>query len=142
VTGEVVALYDAWLHVNRSDRDRTKGRVFIAKAIILLARCQHSRDADELNILFADRLPDDQFQAALDACEGLVSTEDLTWHDRIPAYVYDVHTRRGRAAGKTKQDFLRDEHAALTDPVTMFANFDEMVDSPIYVAPELDLDLD
>src|SRR3954470_3106395 len=61
VTGEIVALYDAWAKVNESSRDNSKGRVFFAKAIVILARCRHSRDADELNLLVADRLPDDEF---------------------------------------------------------------------------------
>ena len=38
VTTEVVALYDAWLKVNdRGKKDR--GRIFFAKAIVLLAKC-------------------------------------------------------------------------------------------------------
>ena len=39
VTGEVVALYDAWSKVNAKVPDNSKGRVFFAKAIIVLARC-------------------------------------------------------------------------------------------------------
>ena len=32
----------------------------------------------------------------------------------IPDYAFDVHTAEGRRRGKTKADFFRDEHAALT----------------------------
>lgn len=31
----------------------------------------------------------------------------------IPAYAHDVHTPRGRAQGKTKKDFFKEEFAAL-----------------------------
>ena len=59
VTGEVVALYDAWLKVNENDQGNSKGRIFFAKAVIILATARHSRVADELNLLVSDRLPDE-----------------------------------------------------------------------------------
>jgi replication-associated recombination protein RarA len=134
VTAEVVGLYDAWCKVNEGDRDDSKGRVFLAKAVIVLAQCRHSRDADELNLLVADRIPDSEFDAAIQTCEA-VAVDDAHW--TIPAYVYDVHTRRGRKQGKTKAQFIREEHDALTDPTTVFVNFDEMAASREYVQPEL-----
>jgi hypothetical protein len=108
--------------------------VFIAKAIVILARCRHSRDADELNLLVADRLPDEDLDAALRHC-GVEAVDDR--HFVIPDYVYDVHTRRGKRLGRTKEQFLRDEHEALTNASTVFVNFDEMVASADYVQPEL-----
>jgi hypothetical protein len=48
VTAEIVGLYDAWLKVNEGKAEKAKGRVFFAKAVVILARCRHSRDADEL----------------------------------------------------------------------------------------------
>jgi hypothetical protein len=38
----------------------------------------------------------------------------------IPSYVYDVHTPQGKRSGKTKQDFLVEEHEALADSSTIF----------------------
>jgi hypothetical protein len=136
VTGEVVALYDAWVKVNAGKGDKSKGRVFFAKAIIILARCRHSRDADELNLLVADRLPDDEFDAAIAACEPQVTdVDDPDW--TIPEWALDVHTRRGRVRGKTKKQFIREEHDALVRPMTLFENFDEMAASRTYVEPQL-----
>ena len=136
VTAEIVGQYDAWQKVNDSTSDNSKGRVFFAKAIVILARCRHSRDADELNILMADRMPDELFEAAVRECEAVAADGR---HFLIPDYVYDVHTRRGRRRGKTKAHFMPEEHDALVDPVTMFANFDTMAASDSYVQPELDL---
>ncbi|WP_314431666.1 hypothetical protein [Microbacterium lacticum] len=134
VTQEVVALFDAWMQVNNRKPVKDKGRVFIAKAIVLLAKSAHSRDADELNILVSDRFPESEWQEALDATEPLLGIEvsDLV----IPKYTYDVHTRRGKRMGKTKAQFLREESDALTDRRTVFGNLDQMIDSPGYIAPK------
>lgn len=134
VTSEIVALYDGWLKVNNG-KAGSKGRVFIAKAIIILAKCKHARDADELNLLVSDRYPEDMFGA-----EVVGQVEDLigvnTADDfEIPPYVYDVHTRRGKRMGKTKPQFMREESDALTDKSTVFDNLDQMIDSGTFVAP-------
>jgi hypothetical protein len=42
-----------------------------------------------------------------------------------------------RVASSTTAQFIRDEHDALSNPTTLFANFDEMAASPSYVQPEL-----
>jgi hypothetical protein len=101
---------------------------------VILARCRHSRDADELLLLVAERIPDHDFDEAVRQCEA-IAADDTDWS--IPEWVYDVHTRRGKRMGRTRQQFLRDEHEALSRPTTIFANFDEMVVSDSYVQPEL-----
>jgi hypothetical protein len=50
--------------------------------------------------------------------------------------VYDVHTRRGKSRGKTREDFLRQEHAVMD--TSMFLNFDEMVNAWGYIEPVID----
>jgi hypothetical protein len=134
VTSEIVALYDGWLKVN-NNRAGDKGRVFIAKAIIILAKCKHARDADELNLLVSDRYPEDEF-----AAEVVTQIEDMIGVDTsadfyIPDYVYDIHTRRGKRMGKTKPQFMREESDALTQKSSVFSNLDEMIDSGTFVAP-------
>jgi replication-associated recombination protein RarA len=136
VTGEIVALYDAWTKVNASTADNSKGRIFFAKAVVILARARHSRDADELNLLVVDRLPPEEFDKAVAACEHDVTEADAAWDGRIPDYVYDIHTRKGKRMGKTKEQFIREEHDALTEPLTIFDNFDQMAASPTYVKPK------
>lgn len=134
VTSEIVALYDGWLKVNNGKNTGEKGRVFIAKAIVILAKCKHARDADELNLLVSDRYPEDSFAAEVVApVEALigVDSEDFT----IPSYVYDVHTRRGKRMGKTKPQFMVEESVALTNRETVFDNLDQMIDSGTFVAP-------
>lgn len=137
VTQEIVALYDAWLKVNEKKSPKSKGRIFFAKAIILLAKARHSRDADELNILVSDRLPDVEFRKALNEIEEV--WEEADREVKIPNYVYDVHTYRGKRMGKTKRMFLIEESAALTDKSSVFENLDEMIESRDYVKPEGEL---
>lgn len=146
VTGEVVALYDAWNIRTAGKRQTDLGRVFYAKAIVLLAKCKHSRDADELSIMFSDRLTTEQFESALRESSNILSvrraattTEDSD-EFTIPEWVYDVHTRIGKQRGMTKAQFLRDEHDALVDATTIFANFDEVAATDEYVEPELRFD--
>jgi len=134
ITHEVVALYDAWVKVNEGKGVKDKGRIFIAKAVVLLAQAKHSRDADALNILVSDRLPDDHFMAEVQEAEAIIGIPAEQFE--IPRWVYDVHTRRGKQMGMTKADFLRDEEAALTNSTSMYANLDKMIASPTYVEPE------
>jgi hypothetical protein len=47
-----------------------------------------------------------------------------------------------QAHGRTRKQFLRDEHEALSPATTIFVNFDEMVASDSYVQPELSLVID
>jgi len=134
VTTEIVALYDAWEKVNAGKSGKDKGRVFIAKAIVILAKCKHSRDADELNLLISDRYPEDSFAAeVISAVEEKIGIDSESF--AIPDYVYDVHTRRGKRLGKTKPQFLREESEGLTNMTTVFDNLNEMIDSKTYVAP-------
>jgi replication-associated recombination protein RarA len=143
VTTEVVALYDAWAKRSKESTNRRAAsnghRIFIAKAIVLLAKCKHSRDADELGLLVVDRIPDDVFMEALDEAEEILDAPPE--HFEIPSYVYDVHTRRGKKAGGTRAQFIVDEHEALTNPSSMFTNFREMAESPVYVQTQLDLEV-
>ena len=110
VTQEINALHDAFLKVNKGCKklDRPEGRIFIAKAVILLAEAYKCRDADHLIIFIYDRneIEDERINALL---------KEVTEADRkaIPEYAFDCHTAKGKAAGKTKQEFLDTEFAAL-----------------------------
>jgi hypothetical protein len=83
------------------------GRIFVAKAAILLAQAKKCRDADHLTNLIYDTKAVDAAQIAADLEESRLHPEP------IPDYAFDCHTRRGRKRGKTKRDFFRDEHGAL-----------------------------
>ncbi|MDE7441666.1 MAG: hypothetical protein K2M69_05835 [Muribaculaceae bacterium] len=43
----------------------------------------------------------------------------------VPHYAPDVHTRKGKKLGRTKEDFFRDEHQALNPRVPGL--FDDLV---------------
>ena len=125
ITQEVKALYDAFLTVNKSNKkmDKPEGRLFLSKAAILLARAYKCRDADHGIIFLYDRqkLTDEEVLAFL---RELKPQEKLR---EIPDYAYDCHTAKGRAAGKTKEDFLKSEAAALKPRVQGL--FDGFIDS-------------
>ncbi len=109
ITKEITALYDAFHIVNKGKRgDELGGRVFISKAVILLCTQPHSRDADILSNFVYDKkrgLTDEQIEAYM----AEVREEDIP----IPGYAYDFHTREGKKAGKTKQQFFVEEENAL-----------------------------
>jgi replication-associated recombination protein RarA len=111
ITQEIEALHVAWQYANENTtmaERGTKGRVFAAKAIILLCQWPKSRDADHLTILIHDRcagITDEMIVKALLDADGK-SIE-------IPEYALDCHTMRGKKRGRTKQQFLYEEQAAL-----------------------------
>lgn len=111
ITKEITALYDAFHIVNKGKSgDRLGGRVFISKAVILLCTQPHNRDADLLSNFIYDKkrgLTDEQIEAYFEE----VRKEPM----KIPEYTYDVHTRKGKAMGKTKEDFFREEENALAN---------------------------
>lgn len=105
VTTEIKALYDVFVLLNQTKKG--KGRVVLAKATILLCQAKKSRDADHLDILVYDAkgVSDEVIERELAAARQ--TTEP------IPDYAFDVHTGQGVQRGKTKRDFILDEHDAL-----------------------------
>ncbi len=100
VTQEVKALHDAWTLIDKQQKER--GRVFLAKAVVLLCRAAKSRDADHLTNLVYDGEAVDEL------------TEARQHPEPIPDYAYDCHTAEGKLRGKTKREFFLEEHDALT----------------------------
>lgn len=109
VTQEIKALYDSFHVINKGKKGNDlKGRIFISKAVILLCQVKHNRDADLLSNFVYDKkydISDEEIERLFDE----IRQEDV----QMPEYVYDVHTRKGKRSGKTKQDFFREEEEAL-----------------------------
>ena len=105
ITQEIVALQSAWEQVQKPEGVR--GRVFLAKAVLVLAGAEKCRDADHLTNLMYDREAVDPDDLLRSLAEGRDEREEL------PEYTFDCHTPAGRRAGKTKGDFFVEEHAAL-----------------------------
>jgi replication-associated recombination protein RarA len=110
LTAEINALKAGYDLVNKTVKrgDPPKGRVFLSKAALLIGMAKKSRDADHLTNLVYDQmagLTDDVVEAELAAVRGEA-------HD-IPDEALCVHTQKGRAAGKTREQFIIDEHKAL-----------------------------
>ncbi len=108
LTGEVKALYDAYLIINEGiPTKRHRGRIFISKAVILLCMAKKNRDADHLQNFIYDQT---EGLGPENLAEELRSSGDYV---PIPDYAYDCHTREGRKRGKTKKDFFKAEQEAL-----------------------------
>jgi replication-associated recombination protein RarA len=106
VTQEIKALYDSWAVIHASKKGG--GRIFLAKAVVVLCQARKSRDADHLTNLVYDAL-------GVPEATLLRSIEEArTQPEAIPDYAYDVHTQRGKRAGKTKTEFFLTEHDALS----------------------------
>lgn len=121
VTQEIKSLYDSFWVVNKGKKgDELKGRIFISKAVIILCTCKHSRDADLLSNYIYDKkalLSDEEIEALM--------TEVRNENMSVPEYVFDCHTRKGKAAGKTKQQFFIEEEQALANRhLTLFDDLD------------------
>jgi len=123
LTQEVESLYRGWLMVNkrRRPKDPFKGRVFVAKAVILLSQAKKSRDADHLTNLLYDA------QAVTDHELDRELTAARKNPEEIPEYAFDVHTQKGKKRGRTKEEFFADEHAALKPREPGL--FDKLIDS-------------
>ena len=107
---EIIALRDADDRVNKGKKDLAKDEIFISKAAILLCYIQ-----------------DPQFETVCSS--GIVQADGLiNWNrirtrpisecrladGKIPEWVYDCHTAKGKAMGKTDWDMTTTEQDALT----------------------------
>lgn len=113
VTAEVKALFDSWGEVRRQMGDKIRfhyvGRVFLAKAVILLCTAAKSRDADHLA-----NLVHEAGSMTTEEAEAYLAELDASERLDVPEYAIDCHTRKGRAMGRTRRDFFLAEDAALT----------------------------
>ena len=106
LTQEVEALYRAWKMIDKAKPG--KGRIFVAKAVILMSQAKKSRDADHLTNLVYDAKAFTEEEIAKELKNGESKNMD------IPEYAMDCHTANGRAKGKTKKEFFKTEFDALT----------------------------
>lgn len=104
ITKEIEALWQGHELVNKKVAT-PKGRIFISKAVILLCECLKCRDADHLQNLIYDRKEIDVEKWIEDVRRNPI---------QIPPYTFDVHTRRGKKLGRTKEEFFKDEFNALS----------------------------
>lgn len=115
ITAEIEALWQGHELVNMNKKE-PKGRIFVSKAVILLCECAKCRDADHLQNLIYDR-------RAVDVQKWIDDVRRCPLP--IPPYTYDVHTRKGKKFGRTKEEFFRDEYEALNPRVPGL--FDDLV---------------
>lgn len=131
ITAEIEALWQGHELVNKN-KSEPKGRIFVSKAVLLLCECRKNRDADHLQNLVYDR-------AGVDVERWI---EDVrAFPIEIPLYTYDVHTRKGKKQGRTKEEFFREEYEALHPRVPGL--FDDLVPPPpsnIFDGPASDVE--
>ena len=102
ITKEIDSLYNGYMLINKTEKNKIKGRIFVSKAILLLCKHPKNRDADHLQNLVYDN----KINITDDEIEGLLNS---TERETIPDYAFDVHTSVGKRRGKTKKDFFEDE---------------------------------
>ena len=88
---------------------KPRSRIFLSIAIIMLCAAMKCRDANHLtNCVYDRRMIGAQKlnEAIAEACQHPAPVP-------VSEYTSDVDTHRGRARGKTRNDFFRDEQAAL-----------------------------
>lgn len=111
ITQEIKSLYDSFHVINKGKKgSELKGRIFISKAVILLCQVKKNRDAD----LLSNYIYDKKIGLSDKEIENLFE-EVRKEKPEIPEYVYDVHTRKGKMKGKTKEDFFKEEQNALNN---------------------------
>lgn len=115
MTREIMALAQADERLNGKKPADKANMVFLAKAVILLCMARKNRDADYVacNYLWGNRrLTEGEVIDLIDSSEveRLMREEPIF---RVPAYVFDVHTARGKQQGKTRLDFFIEENEAL-----------------------------
>ena len=115
ITKEIEALWQGHELVNKNAKE-PKGRIFVSKAVLTLCASRKSRDADHLQNFVYDCKD-------VDAQKWI---EDVRQYPLpIPDYTYDIHTRKGKKRGRTKEEFFREEYEALKPRVKGL--FDDLV---------------
>ena len=108
VENEMQALLEADNIVNGKKKE--KDEIFISKAVMILfyAEDEEHQDISCCDLVKVSELIEwSKFQ--------IVPIEDCALHRmEIPIWVYDCHTLKGKAMGKTDWDMTRDEQIALT----------------------------
>lgn len=108
ITQEIKALYDSWLLCTNGGKEQ-RSRIFLSKAVILLCQARKCRDADHLQNYVHDQEMIDAERLDARIQEARLSPEKVT----LPEYTFDCHTRKGKAAGRTKAEFFAAEFEAL-----------------------------
>ena len=104
ITHEIEALWQGHELVNKK-QSVPKGRIFVSKAVLLLCECAKCRDSDHLqNFVYDRKLVDGIDELLEEARKNPIP---------IPPYTYDVHTRKGKMMGRTKEQFFKEEYEAL-----------------------------
>ena len=116
ITKEIIALKLT------DDETGKKEDIFISKALVLLCIARKNRDACYLACNYMsmdDLIPEDQIEHV-----DLETQRKLEERD-IPKWVFDVHTLRGKRSGKTINDMIVEEQAALEPKqLSLFDNAD------------------
>lgn len=112
MTKEIIALKNADDIVNKKRKGYEKDAIFVAKAVYLLCIAKKSRDACYVacNFMIPDEvLPEDQIEHM-----DVEQIKEMRLKDsEIPEWVFDIHTLRGKKAGKTDVEMTVNEEKAL-----------------------------
>ena len=120
ITRGIVALYYADQIANQNRKGYDRDPLFVAKAITLLCTAKKNRDA----CYFACNFMHPHSVLADENVEHVDITK-CRLNDKVPDWVFDYHTYRGRMKGKTDLDMIISEQEALTPKqMSLFDNED------------------
>ena len=107
MTKEIMALEKADEMFNGAKKGYDRNGEFISKAVTLLLKARKNRDSD----WFACNMI--QSEETLNITEYLKIDDNQPNEVELPEYTFDCHTIKGKNAGKTKADMIKDEQEAL-----------------------------
>lgn len=107
MTKEIIALREADEIFNGNKKGYDRNGEFISKAVTLLLKARKNRDSD----WFACNMI--QSEETLNITEYLQLNDNQEHQRDLPEYTFDCHTIKGKNAGKTKADMIKDEQEAL-----------------------------
>ena len=112
MTKEIVALKIADDIANKNRKGYEKDAIFVAKAVYLLCMARKNRDACYVACNFM--LPDECLDESQIEHIDIDRLQEMRYADsQIPDWVFDVHTLRGKARGRTDVEMTITEQNAL-----------------------------
>ena len=110
MTKEIMALQQADEFFKKQNKGKPEGIMF-AKACVLLCLARKNRDACYVACNFMQ--PDTLLNES-EIPDLIDMNEENPVGERVPAWVYDCHTYKGKASGKNILNMIEDEQAALS----------------------------
>lgn len=121
MTKEIIGLEQADEFFKKNNKGKPEGILF-AKAVVLLCLARKNRDACYVACNFMQ--PDTKLDP--DDIPDLIDMDEQNkLGEKVPSWVYDCHTYKGKASGKNILNMIEDEQSSLSPKqISLFDNGD------------------